>query len=227
MPSHLTLTRSYAQLCGIATALDVIGDRWTLLVLRDLLLGPLRFGDLLEGLPGIGTNTLTARLKHLESSDVIHRRLLPMPDRGIVYELTAYGRELEPILLALGRWGTKSMGRLPADVTSRSRWLVAAMLAFHDETQRIPQPTTWELRLTDGPFTVQAEGTSLAITAGTPDHADLILTTNDESLHQLLTHRLNPAEAITTGALTLEGDAAQLPPLIGLFAFPVIEASTH
>ena len=175
--------RSYAQLCGIATALDVIGDRWTPLVVRDLLLGPLRFGDLAEGLPGIGTNTLTARLKHLEASGVVHRRLLPLPDRGTVYELTAYGRELEPILMALGRWGTKSMGRLPSDVASRSRWLVAAMLAFHDESRRIARPTTWELRLTDGAFTVQAEGRKLTVTAGAPDDADLTITTADEALH--------------------------------------------
>ncbi|MDP9222476.1 MAG: helix-turn-helix transcriptional regulator, partial [Actinomycetota bacterium] len=141
MSSHAATTRSYGQLCGIATALDLIGDRWTPLVLRDLLLGPLRFGDLAEGLPGIGTNTLAARLKHLEGSGVVNRRLLPLPDRGTVYELTTYGRELEPILLALGRWGTKSMGRLPSDVASRSRWLVAAMLAFHDESQRIARPT--------------------------------------------------------------------------------------
>ena len=157
------------QLCGIATALDVIGDRWTPLVLRDLLLGPLRFGDLVEGLPGIGTNTLTARLKHVEAAGVVHRRLLPLPERATVYELTDYGRELEPILLALGRWGTQSMGRLPSEVSSRSRWLVAAMLAFHDEAQVIDRPTTWELRLTDGAFTVQAEGTKLTVAAGEPD----------------------------------------------------------
>ena len=116
--------RSYAQLCGIATALDVIGDRWTLLVVRDLLLGPLRFGDLDEGLPGIGTNTLAARLKQLEAAGVVAPPAAAAPERGTVYELTDYGRELEPILLALGRWGTRSMGRLPAEVASRSRWLV-------------------------------------------------------------------------------------------------------
>ena len=82
MSSRAEAMRSYAQLCGIATALDVIGDRWTLLVVRDLLLGALRFGDLAEGLPGIGTNTLAARLKHLESTGVVHRRLLPLPERG-------------------------------------------------------------------------------------------------------------------------------------------------
>ena len=88
MSSPAAPGRSYAQLCGIATALDLIGDRWTTLVVRDLLLGPLRFGDLAEGLPGIGTNTLAARLKHLEATGVVRRRLLPSPDRGTVYELS-------------------------------------------------------------------------------------------------------------------------------------------
>lgn len=221
-PPAVTM-RSYAQLCGIATALDVIGDRWAPLVVRDLLLGPLRFGDLAEGLPGIGTNTLAARLKSLEASGVVHRRLLPLPGRGTVYELTTYGRELEPILLALGRWGTKSMGRLPSDVATRSRWLVAAMLAFHDESQRIARPTTWELRLTDGAFTVRAEGTSLTVIAGAPDDADLVITTEDEHLHRLLTRQLTPAEAVTSGAVTLDGEASALRRLVALFAFPALD----
>jgi DNA-binding HxlR family transcriptional regulator len=215
--------RSYAQLCGIATALDLIGDRWTPLVVRDLLLGPLRFGDLAEGLPGIGTNTLAARLKHLESAGVIYRRLLPLPDRGTVYELTAYGRELEPILLALGRWGTVSMRRLPSDVTTRSRWLVAAMLAFHDEGQRIARATTWELRLTDGAFTVRAEGASLSVTAGPPDVADLVITTEDDQLHRLLTRQITPAEALASGTVSVDGDVTALPPLVELFAFPTLD----
>lgn len=221
-PPAVTM-RSYAQLCGIATALDVIGDRWAPLVVRDLLLGPLRFGDLAEGLPGIGTNTLAARLKSLEASGVVHRRLLPLPGRGTVYELTTYGRELEPILLALGRWGTKSMGRLPSDVATRSRWLVAAMLAFHDESQRIARPTTWELRLTDGAFTVRAEGTSLTVIAGAPDDADLVITTEDEHLHRLLTRQLTPADAVTSGAVTLDGEASALRRLVALFAFPALD----
>jgi DNA-binding HxlR family transcriptional regulator len=214
--------RSYAQLCGIATALDVIGDRWTPLVVRDLLLGPLRFIDLAEGLPGIGTNTLAARLKQLEAAEVVHRRLLPLPDRGTVYELTPYGRELEPILLSLGRWGTRSMGNLPSDVATRSRWLVAAMLAFHDESQRIARPTTWELRLTDGPFTVRAEGTNLTVTAGSPDEADLVITTEDPELHRLLTRQVTPDDAVRTGTVALDGDASALPRLVDLFAFPIL-----
>jgi DNA-binding HxlR family transcriptional regulator len=216
--------RRYAQLCGIATALDVIGDRWALLVVRDLLLGPLRFVDLAEGLPGIGTNTLTARLKDLEAAGVIQRRLLPRPDRSAVYELTPYGRELEPILLALGRWGTRSMGRLPAGPASRSRWLMAAMLAFHNADHRMARPLTWELRLTDGPFTVHAEGTDLRISAGAPEGADAVITTDDSTLHRLLTHQLSPAEATATGLVTLTGDPAALPRLVGLCTFPAVGA---
>lgn len=217
--------RSYAQLCGIATALDVIGDRWTPLVVRDLLLGPLRFGDLAEGLPGIGTNTLTARLKHLEDAGVIRRRLLDRPDRGTVYELTDYGRELEPILMALGRWGTRSMGRLPEQVSSRSRWLVAAMVAFHDHSRSVTQPTTWELRLDDGSFTVRADGHQLAVVAGAPEQPDAVLTTDDASLHGLLTGQLTPAKALRSRAVRLSGDRRELATLISLFAFPETTAS--
>jgi DNA-binding HxlR family transcriptional regulator len=213
------LTRSYGQLCGIATALDVIGDRWSVLVLRDLLLGPLRFGDLVDGLPGIGTNTLTTRLKLLESASVVARRATALPDRGTVYELTAYGRELEPILMALGRWGSKSMGRLPADTVSRSRWLVAAMLAFHDESRRMARPMTWELRLTDGPFTVHAEDNRVSILAGAPADPGAVLTARDEVLHQLLTGRLTPEAALADGSMTLSGDAVSVTELFDLFDF--------
>lgn len=223
MPPTSSTARSYAQLCGIATAFDVIGDRWAALIVRDLLLGSLRFGELAEGLPGIGTNTLAARLKDLEGSGVVRRQLLPLPDRGTVYELTRYGRELEPILMGLGRWGTKSMGRLSPDVASRSRWLVAAMLAFHDEERRVARPTTWELRLTDGAFTVRAKGTDLTVAAGAPDDADLVITTGDEQLHRLLTHRLAPSEAVATGAVSVEGDVSELPRLLELFSFPALD----
>jgi DNA-binding HxlR family transcriptional regulator len=223
MPSR-AMPRSYAQLCGVASALDVIGDRWTPLVVRELLLGPVRFGDLVAGLPGIGTNTLAARLKHLESAGVVQRRLLPLPERATVYELTDYGRELETILLALGRWGTKSMWRLPPEVATRSRWLVAAMLAFRDERRRVARPTTWELRLTDGAFTVRAEGANLAISAGAPDDADVVITTDDEQLHRVLTGRLTPAEALASGAITVDGDDAALAGLLDLFAFPAFDA---
>src|SRR3989304_2598093 len=97
--------RSYRQYCGIARALDLVGERWALLVVRELVLGPKRFTDLQNGLPGIGTNILAARLRQLERGGVVRRRTLPPPAASAVYELTGYGRELEEIVLALGRRG--------------------------------------------------------------------------------------------------------------------------
>ncbi len=220
------MARSYKQLCGVATALDLVGDRWSPLLVRDLLLGPLRFTDLAEGLPGIGTNTLADRLKHLEMAGVVQRRLLPLPDGGTVYELTPLGRELEPILMALGRWGTKSMGSLPPDVATRSRWLAAAMVAFHDPGASLKRAMTWELHLSDGPFTVQGKGRTLTVTAGAPEDADLVLWTDDASWHGLLTGRISPAQAQATGALRIEGDPGGLTQLLGLFAFPGLAAAS-
>ena len=98
--------RSYRDLCGIARALDVVGERWALLVVRELMFGPKRFADLHRGLPGMSQNVLTQRLRDLEDSQVLMRRRALPPAAGLIYELTDHGRELEPVLLALGRWGS-------------------------------------------------------------------------------------------------------------------------
>src|SRR5215470_4843058 len=103
-------TRTYGQYCGFARALEVVGERWAMLVIRDLLVSPKRFTDLHNGLPGIPTNVLTARLKELEQAGVIQRRVLPRPTGSVIYELTEYGAELENVVVQLGRWGAKSLG---------------------------------------------------------------------------------------------------------------------
>ena len=100
--------RSYGQYCGVTTAVELVAERWALLIIRDLLVGPRRYTDLKQGLPKIPTNILSARLKELQESRVIRR--IPLARCGLVYELTEYGRELEPIVVALGRWGFRSMG---------------------------------------------------------------------------------------------------------------------
>src|SRR5919202_2762340 len=120
----MTMTaRSYEQFCGIARALDLVG-------VRDLVLGPKRFTDLRRGLPGIGSNVLAARLKELERAGVVQRRTLPPPAASAVYELTEYGRELEEPLLALGRWGARSLGTREPRHALRSEWLAVALKAF-------------------------------------------------------------------------------------------------
>src|SRR3954453_5164333 len=104
-------TRTYGDACGVARALDVIGDRWALLVVRELLLGPKRFTDLRAGLPGVGPDVLAQRLRDLEEAGAVERRVLAPPAGSKVYELTDRGRDLEPVILALGRWG--SVARFP------------------------------------------------------------------------------------------------------------------
>src|SRR5689334_24950673 len=105
--------RTYNQYCGLAYALDIVGERWTLLIVRELVAGPRRFKDLLEGLPGVSTNLLAERLKGMEQQGLIRRRRLAPPAGSAVYELTAIGQALEPMLIELGRWGSQFVPPAP------------------------------------------------------------------------------------------------------------------
>src|SRR5438132_5728083 len=100
--------RTYGDRCGVARALDLVGDRWALLVVRELLLGPKRFTDLRDGLPHLGPDVLSQRLRELEQAGIVHRHKLARPAASRVYELTARGHELEPVVLGLGRWGSRA-----------------------------------------------------------------------------------------------------------------------
>jgi DNA-binding HxlR family transcriptional regulator len=124
--------RSYGQYCGVTTAAELVSERWALLIIRDLLVGPRRYTDLKQGLPKIPTNILSARLKELQESGVIRR--IPLARCGLVYELTEYGRELEPIVLALGRWGFRSMGEPEDDeIVTADSLTIALRTAFKPE----------------------------------------------------------------------------------------------
>src|SRR5215213_1131511 len=120
-------TRSYAQHCTVARALDVVGERWTLLLVRELSTGPKRFKDLLGGLPGIGSNLLAGRLKALEGEGIVRRSTLPPPAGSNVYELTGLGRGLEPVIVALSRWGARLMGSPGEDDEVRAGWAAVAL----------------------------------------------------------------------------------------------------
>src|SRR5215208_1271548 len=119
--------RSYGQYCTVARALDVVGERWTLLLVRELSTGPKRFKDLLEGLPGIGTNLLASRLKMLEGEGIVRRATLPPPAGSSVYELTGLGRELEPVIVALSRWGARLLDAPHEGDELRAGWAAVAM----------------------------------------------------------------------------------------------------
>ena len=209
-------SRTYDQFCGIARALDLVGERWALLVIRDLILGPKRFTDLRRGLAGIGTNILAARLKELERGGVVRRRTLPPPAASAVYELTDYGRALEGPLLALGRWGALSIGERQDGQSLRSEWLAVALKAFFRPEAAREVRATIGLRFKDGAFCARIDAGSLLVEPDTRDGADLVLTTEPETLIGFLAGAGVPA-----AALAPQGDVALLERLPEIFAFGV------
>jgi DNA-binding HxlR family transcriptional regulator len=207
-------SRSYDQFCGIARALDLVGERWALLVVRDLILGPKRFTDLRRGLPGIGTNILAARLKELERAGVVARRALPPPAASTVYELTGYGRALEGPLLALGRWGVASMGQRQPEQALRSEWLGVALKAFFRPEAAADLRAEIELRFDDGTLLARLDHGTLVVEPGSPNGADLVLETEVETLIAYLAGADVPPEALAP-----QGDTALLERLPRIFAF--------
>jgi DNA-binding HxlR family transcriptional regulator len=206
--------RSYGQYCGIARALDLVGERWAMLVVRELILGPKRFVDLKTGLPGIGTNVLATRLRQLERGGVVQRRTLPPPAGSAVYDLTEYGRRLEPALLALGRWGAESLGARAPGQALRSGWVAVALRAFFRPEAANGLRKTVDLRLADGIFQVRIEDGCVEIAEGPSADPDLTVTTDDEALIGFLAGAGVPASA-----LDAEGDTVLLGRLPELFRF--------
>ena len=178
--------RSYNQFCGVARALDLIGERWALLVVRELVLGPKRFTDLRQGLPGIATNVLSVRLRQLERDGVVTRRLLPPPAPAQIYQLTELGRELVPIMLALGRWGAGTMGARSPDQSIRGEWLALALKAFFDPEAAGDLRATIALELDGAPFTLRVEQGLLDVVPGKDEVSDLVISSDTELLLQFL-----------------------------------------
>ena len=206
--------RTYGQYCGLARALDLVGERWALLVVRELLLGPKRFTDLSDGLPGVSTNVLATRLRGLERAGVVARNVLPPPAASAVYELTAYGRALEPAVAALGRWGVASLGAREPGQVLRSHWLALALKAFFHSEEAAGLTRAYEVRLTEGSFGVAVADGVLEVAPGAARDPDLVLEADDDVLVGVLAGQLEPA------ALTVvEGKPAEVPRFVRLFRF--------
>jgi DNA-binding HxlR family transcriptional regulator len=205
--------RSYRQFCGIARGLDLVGERWALLVVRELLLGPRRYTDLAGGLPGVSTNVLSTRLRQLERSGVVQRRVLPPPAASAVYELTPYGRDLEPIVLALGRWGARSLGPRGEEALC-SHWLALALKSFFHAEAAGGVSAVYEVRLREGPFRIAVHEGAVEVASGPADEADLVLEADDDALVALLTTGFE-----TGGVRVVEGDPTALERFVELFRF--------
>ena len=209
--------RTYGDGCSSAHALDLVGERWALLIVRDLLFGPKRFTDLQVGLAHGSPNVLTQRLRELEEAGVVHRRRLPPPASANVYELTEWGAELEPVLLGLQRWGARS----PALPHDRPVGCDAAMLALKnsfDPEAAHDFSATAEVRFATDTFGLTVDRGTIAIGRGQAQRPDLVIETDPDTLEALAFAGLTVPAAERAGTLSVEGDRGSLEPLLGCFA---------
>jgi DNA-binding HxlR family transcriptional regulator len=209
---HMPTNRSYCDVCPIARALDVIGERWALLVVRELLLGPQRFSDLRRALPGASSNVLTDRLRELESHGVIRRRTLPPPAGSLVYELTERGRELEPVLDALGTWG-----RAQASPANGSLSATSALL-FMRAGPRARTNQTYRVQLDDRVWTISSPRGRLEIRPEEPVAPDAGIRTDPGTLAALLLDPGGLDAAIASGSARVEGKISALRRLLRVAA---------
>jgi DNA-binding HxlR family transcriptional regulator/putative sterol carrier protein len=214
--------RSYNQYCAVARALDLVGERWTLLVVRELLTGPKRFKDLLEGLPGIGTNLLTTRLKDLERYRVVHRVTLPPPAASKVYELTELGRSLEPVIATLGRWGLEFLGAPDQEDDLRPAWAMVAMRsALKQEAARGLQET-YEFHIDEEAFHLRVTDGEVEALQGPAVDPDLVLTGATQDFLALTAGQVEPAEVLDSGEIRIEGDQETLARCLEVLGLPLM-----
>lgn len=197
--------RSYKQLCGLATALDIVGERWTLLLVRDLALGPRRYGELLEGLPGIGEGLLAQRLRHLEGEGVA-RRAFSADANGVVYELTDDGRELFEALGPLTRWGIRRVAPLSEDADERANWVALAIRSRLDPRVTVGVSERYEMRVDDQPFTISADDGQLTVEPGPSEDAVVRISLDIETFLELGLGMLRVRDARASGRATVQGD---------------------
>jgi DNA-binding HxlR family transcriptional regulator len=211
--------RMYNDRCGIARALDVVGERWALLVVRELLLGPKRFSDLRGGLPHVGPDVLAQRLRDLEAAGILRRTKLPSPSAAQVYELTDRGRELEPVILALGAWGS----RAPFPAGDARLGVDSAVLAlktlFHPPSAGSVDEEL-ELRLDGDCFRARVAGGKLDVTRGSADAPVAVIETDPGTLSRVLWHGRKLTAALRAGDVRIDGDNAAARRFLALFPPP-------
>ncbi len=211
--------RTYCDGCAAAHALDLVGERWTLLVVRELLLGPKRFTDLRAGLPGASPNVLAQRLRELERAGVVRRRKLPPPAASRVYELTDWGLELEPIILRLGRWGVRSPSR-PRDAEIGVDSIIIALRTMFDPLAADGLSASYELRLGEDRFRAVVADGRFEIARGSADRPDATIETEPGTLAALVFGGGQLAEALRSGDIKIEGDKQAVARFLTLFPLP-------
>jgi DNA-binding HxlR family transcriptional regulator/putative sterol carrier protein len=217
-----TSARTYGQFCGLARALEMVGERWALLVVRDLMLGPKRFTDLQRTLPRIPASILTSRLNELEASGVVRRRVLPRLDAGVVYELTEYGAELNHVVLDLGLWGARSLTYPKQGEVFTLDSAILSLYTTFQEDAAAGVHINFELRHLDGDLVVHAmvEDGALKAAAGALPAPDLVIEPHGPALLDLLNGNLTAEDAVAEGKVRIDGEAAHLALFTKLFRIP-------
>jgi DNA-binding HxlR family transcriptional regulator len=212
--------RSYGQYCSVAKALDVIGDRWTLLIVRELLIrGACRYTDLRNGLPGIATNLLADRIRELEAAGLVRREEAPPPVATTLVHLTEAGRELEPVLKALGWWGIRYMAEFVETDEFRGQWFTYPVEFFLRDRDPGAPPASIELRAGPDSAVIEVSGGTVRLRVGSVPAPDLVLAGRPQLIAALLTGQLTAAEVTALG-MAISGDASLLDRVL-----PGLEAS--
>lgn len=212
--------RSYGQFCGLTRAADLLGNRWALPIVRDLLLGPARFNDLLAGFPGIPTSMLSARLKELETAGIV-RRVVASP-RGVRYELTEWGRELEPAVTALGRWGAARMvAPLDDEIVTEAGLATSLRTCFAGRRQDGPaRPTTFEIFAAGLAAHATVTRSMIEVSTGPAEAPDIRISAG-EHYRSLIAGQVTPDEYANLPDVEIEGNPALLSTFAELFRLPL------
>lgn len=207
----MTAKRGYGEACPVAHSLDVIGDRWAMLLIRELRLGPRRFTDLQDGLRNAGPTVLSQRLRDLEKNGVLRRRTLPPPASAKVYELTDWGAELEPVFRALARWGMRSPNPREGDLTNDT-----VMLGLRTFWQSKPGWTaTLQLNLGRDSYRLSiVDGDLVSLSRGEAERPDATITTDRTTFNLVSAKEMPLAEALKRGTLRIDGEAEMARPLL-------------
>ncbi len=203
----------------MARALDVVGERWSLLVVRELLLGPKRFTDLRVGLPNVSPDVLSQRLRDLEQAGVVRRGTLPPPAASQVYELTERGRALEPVVIELGRWGSTAP-LPPEDAAFGVDAVLVALKSLFKPSLAAGLDATYELRLDGQRFSAGVTAGAIELSRGGADDPDATIETDPLTFSALLWHGRDLDDARRSGDVEYRGDAAVVRRFLGLFPLP-------
>jgi DNA-binding HxlR family transcriptional regulator len=215
----MATTRTYDDGCAAAHALDLVGERWALLVVRELLLGPKRFTDLRSGLPHASPNVLAQRLRDLEAVGIVRRGKLPPPAASKIYELTEWGRDLEPVIIALGRWGVRSPTK-PPDAELGIDSLILSFRTMFDPDRAEGLDAVYEFRLGEDRFRAEVAEGRLEIERGTAEQPDATVETDAGTLAALVYDDLELDDTLSSGDLNIQGDRAAVESFLVLFPLP-------